>query len=1025
MRVRAKTGAWLFPGLGYNLGHPEWRRVTLDRRRDENEQDAAPATASDDGRIAAGLLRPVSTRFRAGELVQGRFRIVRLLGRGGMGEVYEAEDLQLGRIALKTIRPDFSISPLAYDRFRSEIQLARKVGGPQVCRIHELFLIPATADRAATAFLTMEFLDGVTLSQRLASSGPLTHQQALPLARDICEGLRLIHEQGIVHRDLKSSNIMLCQRNGETRAVLMDFGLAFLGDNDACDAGDPTVSRLAPESNVVAGTPAYMAPEQFEGKPVSSATDIYALGVVLYEMLTGARPYEAATPVGAAIRRARRPAPVSSLQRKIPHHWDRVIDRCLEYDPGSRYQSAQDVTHALEAGPLDFGNLRRDHARLVLAAAAVLLAAMAWGAVRWWQALHYNRPNAQAAYWYQKGLAALREGSYLGATRSLDNAVGQDSHFVMAHARLAEAWADLDFDGLAQREMLIATEGENHLAPLDHLYLDAIRATLNRDFQGALQHYREIFGKLPESEKPAGYVDVGMAWERAGNPQQALASYTQAEKLNPNNPAPFLRAAIVESHQNRVDAANHDFDKAEALYQVETNLEGQAELDYERGYLANDREDNDKANEYLNHARGEAQQIRSAQLEIRSLTQLSSVAYNSMHDDQAVDLAQKAIALARDNQLNSWAADGFVRLASAQLDQGHYAEADAALVEAFQILHQTQQSRVEALANLTLASLRNQQQRVNEISAPAEAALVWYKANGYFTLATRASLLLARADRDLGNTDKALREANELLALAAQAGRPGLLTQSEELAGSIYLDMENYPPALDHFQKALSYAGNGSYRPYELLDCANVLTDLGRFADAEQLLASAPQDNPFTGEIGVDALLMQREFGEASRLATQLLGQFSDKPDDVRVLKLDRAYAEASSAHPQAALAEFQRILSQEAQPAGPGSQAVVALETAAIDLAAGNNQQALSAARKAEPWFAAQKLWDSDLHSSLIAASAAGKLGDSASRDLYRAKTVDILNNLRNTWDPSSFQSYLSRPDLQLLVRETAHPPS
>jgi len=1005
---------WLASRFPYNVRHLEWRSVTANREKQQDGPTADGTTAPTAARLAPGPPRQAATRFDPGELILNRFRIVRLIGRGGMGEVYEAEDLELGRIALKTIRPDFSVSPHAFDRFRSEIQLARKVGGPQVCRIHELFLIPAAGSHPATALLTMEYLEGITLGEHLRQFGPLVHRQALPLARDICDGLRLVHEQGIVHRDLKCGNIMLCPRGGITRAVLMDFGLAGLDATATlADPSDSTATLETPAAEALAGTPAYMAPEQFEGKPVSAATDIYALGVVLYEMLTGVRPYDAATPMGAAIRRAQPPPPVSSLQRRLPHRWDRIIHRCLEYDPARRYRSASDVEHALSAGPLNLENLRFDHPRMLQAAALLALVAALWAGARWWRSWHYDRPNAQAASWYQSGLNALREGSYLKATRCLDNAVQRDDGFVMAHARLAEAWADLDFDGLAQREMLIASAGENRVPPLDRLYLDAIRATLTHDYRTALARYREIDTRLPAAGRPAGLVDLGMAEEHAGDPQHALISYRQAQRLDPQNPAPFLRAAILETRRNDTDAANQDFSRAEALDRTEMNPEGQAELDYERGYLANEREQSDEANAYLNRAVDEAHQIGSPQLEIRALTQLSSVAYNTMHDADAEKLAQRAISLARDNQLNSWAADGFVRLASVQFVDGHYTDADNSLAEARQILQQTQQSRVEAMANLTLASLRDQQQRFHEVSAPAASALAWYKANGYFAEATRASLLLARADRSQGNTEQALREANEVLALATQAGTRGLLTQSEELAGSIYLDIENYPAALTHFQRALQDAGTGTYRSTEQLFCADVLTELGRFPDAEKLLASMPDAS--AGEIRVTAMLHQRRFAAAAALVDKLLAEHPENPTwTLPALEFDRAMAEAATGRPSQSLADLEKARIGSNAVNDEATAAYIALRTAQVEFAALRFAEALQAAEQAEAWFSTKQLPDSELQSSLIAAAAASRLGDAATHQHYLANAVDIQNDLRKTWEPSAIQSYLSRPDLQ-----------
>ena len=173
-------------------------------------------TGSLDAPIALlnGFLDKKSARFQSGELILGRFRIVRPIGKGGMGEVYEAEDLQLGLVALKTIRHGIASSSDAFERFRQEVQLARRVSGPQVCRIHELYLLPASAGFKATAFLTMEYLDGITLFEKMQRDGPLPWKEARNIALEICEGLRLIHEKGIIHRDLKTSNIMLCKAGG-------------------------------------------------------------------------------------------------------------------------------------------------------------------------------------------------------------------------------------------------------------------------------------------------------------------------------------------------------------------------------------------------------------------------------------------------------------------------------------------------------------------------------------------------------------------------------------------------------------------------------------------------------------------------------------------------------------------------------------------------------------------------------------------------------------------------------------------
>jgi eukaryotic-like serine/threonine-protein kinase len=315
------------------------------------------------------VLAAKASAFFPGHTLLGRFQIVRHVGSGGMGDVYEALDLELGQtIALKTIRPDIAGDEAALSRFKKEVQLARRVTGPNVCRIHELFLASSDSTEECFAFLTMELLEGVTLSERIREQGPVPWRQAEAITSDICSGLSAIHSAGIVHRDLKSRNIMLAKRDGIERAVLMDFGLAH--ELYPAITGETGLSR----PGVICGTPEYMAPEQFEGKQVSPATDVYALGVVLYELVTGEHPFASSTPVGAAVRRGKRPEPVSSIQRSLPHRWDEVISKCLEFEADRRYQSAAEVIRALRTNHFGFNRSKLSWSgRLAAGVSPVLL----------------------------------------------------------------------------------------------------------------------------------------------------------------------------------------------------------------------------------------------------------------------------------------------------------------------------------------------------------------------------------------------------------------------------------------------------------------------------------------------------------------------------------------------------------------------------------------------------------------------------------------------------------------------------
>jgi serine/threonine protein kinase len=289
---------------------------------------------------------PETYALAEGKTILGRFTVVKRLGAGGMGEVYEAIDSELGRIALKTIRPELATNENPFQRFRKEVQLARKITSLHVCRVHEFF--PAGCDdlQSHPAFLTMELLEGVTLANRIRDLGQLDPREAREIAIEACEGLNAIHDAGVIHRDLKSQNVMLAVRAGRKCVVLMDFGVAHEMQRPESGRGELT------GTGAIVGTPNYMAPEQFEGKPTTPATDLYALGIILYEMVTGTSPFAASTPIGAAVQRGKQPASVSSLRPELSRHWDTIIEKCLEFRAEDRYQTASDLKHDLEIYPI-------------------------------------------------------------------------------------------------------------------------------------------------------------------------------------------------------------------------------------------------------------------------------------------------------------------------------------------------------------------------------------------------------------------------------------------------------------------------------------------------------------------------------------------------------------------------------------------------------------------------------------------------------------------------------------------------
>jgi eukaryotic-like serine/threonine-protein kinase len=261
-------------------------------------------------------------RFAPGQMLADRYRIVAALGRGGMGEVYRADDLTLGQpVALKFLPPHLAADPDRLTRFRKEVAAARKISHPHVCRVYDI------AEHAGQSFLTMEYVDGEDLSSLLKRVGRLPEEKGVEIARQLCGALAAVHDQGLLHRDLKPANVML---DGRGNVRLTDFGLA-------AAAHDLSASEAR------SGTPLYQAPEQLAAKEVTARTDIYALGLVLYELFTGKRAF-------AGSERNMPPSKPSSHVIGLNPAVERFILRCLEPDPANRPRSVYEVLAGLPGG---------------------------------------------------------------------------------------------------------------------------------------------------------------------------------------------------------------------------------------------------------------------------------------------------------------------------------------------------------------------------------------------------------------------------------------------------------------------------------------------------------------------------------------------------------------------------------------------------------------------------------------------------------------------------------------------------
>jgi tetratricopeptide (TPR) repeat protein len=316
----------------------------------ESERPGSAETVT--GRYAAADLPP-------GTVVADRFRIESIVGIGGMGVVYRATDLALGiQVAIKLLRPEVANRVEAIERFRQELLLARQVSSPRVVRIHDI------AQHQNRLLITMDLIEGESLDRLLDRRGALPLEEALGITRQLAEGLAAAHARGVMHRDLKPSNVLI---DGDGNACISDFGVArSLGDSSVTQAG------------VIIGTPDYLSPEQAKGAPVDGRSDLYALGLILHEMLTGQQAFAGTTAAESLSQRLVRPPPPASGQRPdLPTWVQRLLSRLLQPRPAHRFADAAAVIRAIDQRrvPLDLRPGRRTG---FAAAILIVLAVLTW-----------------------------------------------------------------------------------------------------------------------------------------------------------------------------------------------------------------------------------------------------------------------------------------------------------------------------------------------------------------------------------------------------------------------------------------------------------------------------------------------------------------------------------------------------------------------------------------------------------------------------------------------------------------------
>jgi tetratricopeptide (TPR) repeat protein/tRNA A-37 threonylcarbamoyl transferase component Bud32 len=966
------------------------------------------------------------------------YRIVDKLGEGGIGTVYLAEDTLLGRrVAIKFP----SAEPAHKQRLLAEARAASSLNHPAIAAVYDC------GEYEDRPYIVMELVEGQGLDE-LLREGPLPAGRSVEIAAQVAEALQEAHSRHIVHRDIKPSNIRINER-GAVKVV--DFGLAkYLRDARAMAAGasalDVTTQTL---EGTLTGTPQYMSPEQARGESGDQRSDLFSLGAVLYECLTGRKPFGGTTAMDVLSQVLQvEPLAPSSVNPAVSPELDRITRKALAKDPAGRCQSASEMLRDLEAvrgratgrGP---GRTRRT-VRVGAALAAVLIGAAIWVTAR--RTTH--APSPEALRWYEEGANAIRDGTYYKATRALERAVRLDTGFALAHARLAEASNELDDSGAARQEMLEALTPAGRptsLAHADELTIQAISHTLTFDYAGAAGIYREVLRQAPPAERAGVSLDLGRAYEKNEQPGEAISSYLEATRLSPQYAAAFLRLGILYGRRQDQANATAAFRQAESLYHALSNIEGQAEVLYQRSVVANKRGDIAEATSLLEKAVQMARTAGNQQQQITALLQLSNLSQKKGDPAAAEKAANEAIELAHTSGLEALASRGLLELGNTWFVRGDFAQAEKYFQQSLEYSRRFKAQRSEAQALLSLGSLQIQRMELEQGIRQVEQALPFFEHGGYGKETSQALILLGRARRDQGDYAGALHVFSEQLERAGKAGDWTQSALAQEGIARVLQYQERFPEALAHARECISISqahGDQLLLAYGQAFSAIVLANLGRYREGREALAQAASTARRPGGYAALARLADRYDAEIA-LSERKLAAAREKirtllraPEALDIEGLTEAKrilsaAQVLSGSRREGLASAGEALELARKSGVPRLVPAALLSEAEALVESGQAARAIEAARSAQEQFSRTGQKESEARAWLATARAARASGDAAGLRRYAARAAQSFAELQQTWSTEDRNSYNSRPDvrqwrrqIQQLVQGDTHVP-
>jgi serine/threonine protein kinase len=974
------------------------------------------------------------------------YRIIEQIGAGGIGIVYEAEDIILKRrVAIKTLK-DLNSQKA---RLLREAQSISYINHPNIATVYDY-----GETEEGRPFIVMELIKGKPLDEYIKENC-LSLFQIIEIIIKVTDALSTAHKQGIIHRDIKPSNILV----GNNASVkVLDFGLSKqiedTSGKSASTSGNQILEVTRTQKGVIIGTPLYLSPEQALGEKVDERSDIFSLGTLLYESITGKSPFYAESVIEVCAKVLRDiPLRPSQINSAIPASLDEITLKALAKEPNHRYQSAEELINGLRQAQkhlskeeikisqvlppsrisvsqrlsASFVDVLRHSYLSVFIFSAMALVGLA--AFIYWQNHKIYQPLPEAESWYEKGERSLNDGLFFAAKNCFERAFAADERFAMAHARDAEALYELGYIENArearERANEIISNSSLGLSAQDNFRLQAINKTILFEFDSAAKKYQELLEYTPDSDKAQVYLDLGRAYERNENLPEAIESYRKALTYNADLAPANLRLGILYGRQQEFEKSSSFFSAAERFYKIQNNSEGEIEVSYQRGLLLSTTGDATRAQAEIENSLKKAEINEIPYQQIKCLLLMSRILRSSGKTGEALSFANQAVSSAQQNNIDYLSAQSLLELGTVYFFLSRYEEAKNNYEEALRLARQYKATVLEKRILLQFGAFSVQQHQAEEALNYVNQVQSFFEKGGYKKdmldlLSIKAQAITIKGDfktaldtyRDL--FAKAAEVGDQVQKARAQKGIATMLANQDDLSNALLAMYESY---------AIYNSINKTFEAgYSLITYADILSQLGRYEEAlaalnqaEGLAVKYNQLMPRINLVRSKKTLSERNFNRAIQITRQIITADAElKRASTIEAKAILALALVQSGQKLKAKEIIEEIDLNNSKLDEAEIVARIYLIRAEIKLANNLPESALEDAHKAQESFNKLGKPSFEWIAWLLISLAEQQLKDFTSAKQAAANAGVIFSTLSQKWKPEDFKSYSEKTDVK-----------